>query len=60
METLTKTKQQLIDAKISEKKAITDKNNTIKKLLNLQHELDEARADIDVLNRANASSEISH
>ncbi|MFT5004174.1 MAG: hypothetical protein ACI952_002535, partial [Flavobacteriales bacterium] len=51
MATLVKTKQQLVDSKAREKKSISDKNDTIKKLLSLQHELEEARADIDMLNK---------
>ncbi|PKG81646.1 hypothetical protein CXF85_19320 [Colwellia sp. 75C3] len=50
MAALTKTKQQLVDSKEREKKVIAEKNDAIKKLLSLQHELDEARADIDILN----------
>ena len=55
MATLTKTQQQLTETRAREKKALTDKNNAIKKLLSLQHELDEARADIDMLNNRKAS-----
>lgn len=55
MATLTKTQQQLTETRIREKKALTDKNNAIKKLLSLQHELDEARADITMLNQDKAS-----
>ena len=51
MATLVKTKQQLVDSKAREKKLTSDKNDAIKKQLNLQHELDEARADIDMLNK---------
>ena len=51
MATLVKTKQQLVDSKAREKKLTSDKNDAIKKLLSLQHELDEARADIDMLNK---------
>jgi hypothetical protein len=51
MATLAKTKQQLVDSKAREKKLTSDKNDVIKKLLSLQHELDEARADIDMLNK---------
>ena len=50
MATLTKTQQQLADTKVREKKAIADKTATIKELLNVQHQLDEARADIEMLN----------
>lgn len=50
MATLSKTKQQLVDSKAREKQLTSDKNDAIKKQLNLQHELDEARADIDMLN----------
>lgn len=52
MATLTKTQQQLAESRAREKKAITAKNDAIKKLLNTQHELDEARADIAMLNKA--------
>ena len=51
MATLTKTQQQLADSKAREKKIISEKNDAIKKLLSLQHELDEAKADIDMLNQ---------
>jgi len=49
MSTLTSVKEQLAKSKEREKQAIVDKNVTIKKMLNLQHELDEARADIQLL-----------
>ena len=51
MATLTKTQQQLADSKVKEKKVTAEKNDAIKKLLSLQHELDEAKADIDILNK---------
>ncbi|KGJ92738.1 hypothetical protein [Colwellia psychrerythraea] len=51
MATLTKTQQQLADSKAREKKVSAEKNEAIKKLLTLQHELDETRADIDILNK---------
>ncbi|PKI17878.1 hypothetical protein CXF71_01860 [Colwellia sp. 12G3] len=51
MAALTKTKEQLVDSRAREQKAICERNDAIKKLLNLQHELDEARADIDMLNK---------
>jgi len=51
MATLTKTQQQLADSKAKEKKVTAEKNEAIKKLLSLQHELDEAKADIDILNK---------
>ncbi|PKH88516.1 hypothetical protein CXF79_06900 [Colwellia sp. Bg11-28] len=51
MATLTKTQQQLADSKAREKKVSAEKNEAIKKLLSLQHELDEAKADIDILNK---------
>ena len=54
MAALTKTKHQLVDSKEREKKVIAEKNDAIKKLLSLQHELDEARADIDLLNKVKA------
>ncbi|TYK66698.1 hypothetical protein CWS31_004040 [Colwellia echini] len=52
MDALTKTKQQLVEAKEREKDAIKDKNDTLKKLLSLQNELDEANADIAVLTKS--------
>ena len=55
MATLTKTRQQLADTRAREKKALTEKNNAIKKLLSVQHELDEAKADINMLNKSQAS-----
>lgn len=51
MATLTSVKEQLVKAKEQEKKAIADKNDTIRKMLNLQHELDEAKADLQLLNK---------
>jgi len=51
MATLTKTQQQLIDSKEREKKLSAEKNAAIKKLLAVQHELDEARADLDILHK---------
>lgn len=56
MTTLTKTKQQLADVKVREKKAIADKTEMMKKLLSVQGELDEARADIDVLKKTQQDS----
>ena len=53
--TLTKTQQQLADSKAREKKLTAEKNDVIKKLLSLQHELDEAKADIDILNKITAN-----
>jgi hypothetical protein len=53
--TLTKIRQQLEDSKMREKEVIAEKNTVIKKLLKLQHELDEARADIDMLNKEKAT-----
>ena len=55
MATLTKTQQQLAESKAREKKVSAEKNEAIKKLLNLQHELDEAKADIDILNKLKAN-----
>ncbi|MBU2871207.1 hypothetical protein KO502_10940 [Colwellia sp. E2M01] len=52
MDALTKTKELLAESKAREKDAIDDKNETIKKLLNLQNELDEAKADIAVLTKS--------
>lgn len=54
MSTLDTVKEQLATAKERERKAIIDKNNTIKKMLNLQHELDEAKADIQLLRKETA------
>lgn len=53
--TLEKTQQQLADSKAREKKLSTEKNAAITKLLAAQHALDEARADIDILNQTKAS-----
>jgi len=55
MATLEKTQQQLLDSKSREKKLLTEKNTAIKKLLSLQHELDEARADLDILHKTKTS-----
>ena len=52
MAVLEKTRQQLANSKAKEQKAVTEKNETIKKLLSLQHELEEARADLDILHKA--------
>jgi len=49
MATLERTQQQLLEAQTREKKAITDKNDVIKKLLHAQHELEEVKADIHIL-----------
>jgi len=51
MSTLTTVKEQLVAAKEREKRAIAGKNDTIRKMLNLQNELDEAKADIQLLSR---------
>ena len=51
MSTLNTVKEQLVAAKEREKKAIIEKNNTIRKLLSLQNELDEAKADIKLLSK---------
>lgn len=45
---MTKTQQQLADCKAIAEKVITEKNNAIKRLLSLQYELDEARADMEI------------
>jgi len=55
MATLAKTQQQLADSQIREKKLSTEKKAAIAKLLAVQHELEEARADIDILNKNKAS-----
>jgi len=51
MSTLNSVKEQLAAAKAREKVAIASKNDTIRKMLGLQNELDEARADIQLLKR---------
>ncbi len=51
MATLTKTQKQLVESKAREKKISVEKNEAVKQLLKLQRELDEARADIDILNK---------
>jgi len=56
MATLTKTQQQLADSKEREKKLIAEKNSAIKSMLRLQHELDEAKADIDILQKTKVSA----
>ena len=53
MATLTKTRQKLRESQEREKKAIEEKNATIKKLIAMQHQLDEAQADIDILHKEN-------
>jgi hypothetical protein len=55
MATLTKTQQQLAESKAREKKLTLEKNAAITKLLAMQHELEEAQADIDILNKANVN-----
>ena len=57
MATLTSVKEQLAKTREREKKAIVDKNDAIKKMLNLQHELDEAKADIQLLGSKTKLSE---
>ncbi len=52
MATLTKTKQQLAASKEREKKLLEEKNTAIKKLLALQNELEEAKADIALLDKS--------
>lgn len=49
MSTLTTVKEQLAKAKEREKLAIISKNDTIRAMLSLQNELDEAKADIALL-----------
>ncbi len=56
MATLEKTKQQLVDSKAREKKLLAEKNEAIKKQLSLQHELDESRADIEILYKTKVSA----
>jgi len=55
MAVLTKTKQQLVESKARETKVTSEKNEAIKNLLKLQHELDEAKADIEMLNNVKVS-----
>lgn len=52
MDLLEKTKQQLAEARAKEKQAVADKSEMTKRLLKIQCELDEAKADIDVLTKA--------
>jgi len=54
MTTLAKTQQQLADSKDRERKLSTEKKAAIAKLLAVQHELEEARADIDILRKSKA------
>ena len=56
MSTLNSVKEQLAAAKAREKMAIASKNDTIRKMLGLQNELDEARADIQLLRRETETS----
>tara|TARA_B110000467_G_C18129123_1_gene372272 strand:+ start:214 stop:747 length:534 start_codon:yes stop_codon:yes gene_type:complete len=51
MSTLTSVQEQLTKSKEREKKAIAETNEVIKKMLNLQQTLDEAHADIQILNQ---------
>ncbi|WP_231731460.1 hypothetical protein [Colwellia sp. TT2012] len=55
MATLTKTQQQLAESRAREQKVTAEKNNAIKKFLTVQHALDEARADIEMLNNSKVS-----
>lgn len=55
MAILEKTKQQLAEMKDREKKAVAERNTAIKNLLNVQHQLDEAKADIEMLNTVEAN-----
>lgn len=52
MDALTKTKQQLAESREKEQLAIEEKTNAIKKILTLENELDEVKADISVLTQA--------
>ncbi|WP_245560642.1 hypothetical protein [Colwellia piezophila] len=52
---LEKTKQQLAAMKVREQTAVAERNTAIKNLLNVQHELDEAKADIEMLNTVAAN-----
>ena len=51
MSTLNSVKEQLAAAKAREKIAIASKNETIRTMLGLQNELEEARADVQLLRR---------
>jgi hypothetical protein len=51
MATLEKTQQQLAESKGREKKLVLERNSAIKQQLSLQHELDEAKADLDILHK---------
>lgn len=52
MATYEKNKQKLVDANEREKIAIAEKNAVIKKLLVTQHELEEAKAEIEILTKS--------
>jgi hypothetical protein len=52
MSALTKAKEQLAASKDREAKLAEEKNTAIKKLLALQHQLDEAKADIAMLTKS--------
>jgi hypothetical protein len=52
MSALTKAKEQLAASKDREVKLAEEKNTAIKKLLALQHQLDEAKADIALLTKS--------
>jgi uncharacterized membrane protein SpoIIM required for sporulation len=51
MATLEKTQQQLAESKGREKKLVLERNSAIKQQLSLQNELDEARADLNILHK---------
>jgi septal ring factor EnvC (AmiA/AmiB activator) len=59
MSTLAKTQQKLADSKEREKKLSTEKKAAITKLLAVQHELEEARADIDILSKNSSNTRVS-
>lgn len=49
MSTLELVQQQLAESKAREKKAISERNEQVKKVLTIQYELEEARADVKIL-----------
>lgn len=56
MDTLSKAQQQLAESRDREKKLITEKNTAMKKILSLQNELEEAKADITLLSSVKATN----
>lgn len=52
MATYEKTKQQLADSKEREREAVAAKKDAIKKLMAAEHELEEAKAEIEILTKS--------